>query len=176
MSGELIEALEKIARELTGAKRRELRPEFDLLSSSLGLSADEAKHLSWPLPSWPKRGEAARAKDDALRYSVDFGYGDQPDHRDFAATFEQVRKLLNYTRDSCKVAFGTGRGKVERLKRPTKLGPCVITRLPHPIELKDFPSVFPLQVKLDEAPAKGLQVTVDAAGRKRVVPRHGNKY
>src|SRR3546814_15714858 len=82
------------------------------------------------------------------RYAVDFGHGDRPDHRNFAAMFEQVRKLLNYTKDSCKVAFGTAKGRIDRTQRATKLGPCVITRLPHPIELKDFPDVLPFQVKL----------------------------
>lgn len=176
MSTELVEALERIARELTGSKRLQLKDEFALLSEQLGLDPDLTRHLSWPLPSWPSRGENSITRDDVYRYAVDFGHGDRPDHRNFAATFEQVRKLLNYTKDSCKVAFGTAKGRIDRTQRATKLGPCIITRLPHPIELKDFPDVLPFQVKLDEQGDGKPQVKVDAQGRKRVVPRHGNRY
>lgn len=172
----LVEALESLARDLPGGKRLAHKADFELLSEALGLEPTRTKHLSWPLPSWPSRGESSVTRDDAYRYAVDFGYGDRPDHRNFAATFEQVRKLLNYTRDSCKVAFGTAKGRIDRTQRPTKLGPCVITRLPHVIELKNFPDVLPFQVKLDEAPQAGTKVIVDDAGRKRVKPRHGNRY
>lgn len=144
MSNEIVEALEKISRELMGAKRRELEPEFKLLSDALGLDPSLTKHLSWPLPSWPKRGEAANAKDDVLRYLVDFGYGDRPDHRNYLASFEEVRQLLRYTRDSCKVAFGTGRGKVDRTQRATRLGPCMIIRLPTSVDLEKYPGALRL--------------------------------
>lgn len=168
--------LEALAHAIPLAKRKELGEHFNRLGAACGLAAEALRHLTWPTPSWPSRGENSVTRDDVYRYAVDFGHGDRPDHRNFAATFEQVRKLLNYTKDSCKVAFGTAKGRIDRTQRATKLGPCVITRLPHPIELKDFPDVLPFQVKLDEQGDGKLQVKVDAQGRKRVVPRHGNRY
>ena len=169
MSHEVVEALERISRELMGSKRRELEPEFKLLSDALGLDPSLTKHLSWPLPSWPKRGEAASSKDDALRYLVDFGYGDQPDHRNYLASFEEVRQLLRYTRDSCKVAFGTGRGKVDRTQRPTRLGPCVIHRLPLAVDVEKYPDALRLSDRELE-----LFPPARPDGRKTYV--RGNKY
>lgn len=142
--------LEAVAHEVPLAKRRELGDVFNRLAVQLGLAADEVKHLTWPAAAWPSRGESSVTRDDALRYLIDFGHGDEPDHRDFVATFEEVRHLLNYTRDSCKVAFGTHKGKIDRTQRPTKLGPCIIHRLPAPIQLSDYPSAVPLQVKVEE--------------------------
>lgn len=166
----LVEALEKVSRELMGSKRRELEPEFKLLSAELGLDPSLTQHLSWPLPSWPKRGEASSAKDSVLRYLVDFGHGDRPDHHDYLATFEEVRKLLNYTRDSCKVAFGTSRGKIDRTQRATRLGPCVIFRLPAAVDI----SAYPLAKRLSDR-EELLNGPTQAAGGKKSYVR-GNKY
>ena len=169
MSNELVEALEKISRELMGSKRRELEPEFKLLSDALGLDPSLTKHLSWPLPSWPKRGESSRSKDDALRYLVDFGHGERPDHRNYLATFEEVRQLLRYTRDSCKVAFGTNRGKIDRTQRATRLGPCIIFRLPTAVDILKYPDARRLSDRENDlfAPAR-------PDGKKSYV--RGNKY
>jgi len=169
VSNEIVEALERISRELMGSKRRKLEPEFKLLSDALGLDPSLTKHLSWPLPSWPKRGEAASSKDDELRYLVDFGYGDQPDHRNYLASFEEVRQLLRYTRDSCKVAFGIGRGKVDRTQRPTRLGPCVIHRLPMAVDIEKYPGALRLSDRELE-----LFPPARPDGRKTYV--RGNKY
>lgn len=169
MSNEFVEALERISRELTGSKRRKLEAEFKLLSDALGLDPSLTKHLSWPLPSWPKRGEAASSKADALRYLVDFGYGDQPDHRTYLASFDEVAELLHYTPGSCKVAFGTGKGKVDRTQRPTRLGPCVIHRLPLAVDIEKYPDALRLRNReLDLFPPARPD------GRKTYI--RGNKY
>lgn len=169
MSNEFVGALERISRELTGSKRRKLEAEFKLLSDALGLDPSLTKHLSWPLPSWPKRGEAASSKADALRYLVDFGYGDQPDHRTYLASFDEVAELLHYTPGSCKVAFGTGKGKVDRTQRPTRLGPCVVHRLPMAVDIEKYPDALRLRDReLDLFPPARPD------GRKTYV--RGNKY
>lgn len=139
MSDEHLKNLEALAHAIPLVKRKDLGEVFNSLATNLGLTPREVQHLTWPAPSWPSRGEASLSNDDVFRYLVDFAHGDRPDHRDYIATFEEVRKLLKYTRDSCKVAFGTNRGKIDRTQRPTKLGPCIITRLPTKIDPADYP-------------------------------------
>lgn len=162
--------LEALSYAIPLAKRKELKPEFDRLAEALGLSPDESKHLTWPAPSWPKRAEAANSKDDALRYLVDFGHGERPDHRSYLATFEEVRQLLRYTRDSCKVAFGTGRGKVDRTQRATRLGPCIIFRLPAEVDISQYPDARRLSDREND-----LFQPATTSGGKRLRFK-GNKY
>jgi hypothetical protein len=168
--------LETLAREIPLAKRKDLGEVFAQLGAELGLAQDQLNHLTWPTPAWPNRGESSKSRDDALRYLVDFSYGETPDHRSFVATFEQVRKFLNYTKGSCKVAFGSNKGVVDRTQRPTRLGPCKIIRLPTELDLAEHPTAVLFQVKLDEAGDGRTRVELTASGRKRVVPKHGNRY
>ncbi len=161
--------LETLAHAIPLAKRKELGDVFNRLAEQLELTADDVKHLVWPTPSWPSRGESSLARTDALRYLVDFGYGDQPDHRNYLASFDEVAKLLRYTPGSCKVAFGTGKGKVDRTQRPTRLGPCVIHRLPAAVDAEKYPDALRLRDReLDLFPPARPD------GRKTYV--RGNKY
>ena len=162
--------LEALAHGIPLAKRRELGDVFNRLAASLQLSSEEVKHLTWPTPSWPSRGESSLTRADAFRYLVDFGYGDRPDHRNYLATFEEVRRLLKYTVGSCKVAFGTGKGKVDRTERATRLGPCVIHRLPDVVDISKYPEARRLQDRENDLFAPATTV-----GGKRVRFK-GNKY
>ena len=154
MTTESLRDLEEIARAISLMRRKELRSTFASLASKLGLQPGDVSHLTQPAAAWPRRAESLKARGDELRYRVDFSYGDNPDHRPFVASFEEVRALLSYTRDSCKVAFGTNRGVVDRSgqtgRKTTRLGPCVITRLPEPINLSEHPGVLRLDVKAAE--------------------------
>lgn len=160
--------LEALAHAIPLAKRKELGESFNRLAEALAIKLEDCRHLTWPTPSWPNRGEGG-TKDSALRYVVDFGYGDRPDHRDYLASFEEVRKLLNYTRDSCKVAFGTNKGKVDRTQRSTRLGPCVIHRLPAAVDAEQYPNALRLSDR------EAVVFPAQRPGGKKSYAR-GNKY
>lgn len=167
---ESLRDLEALAHDIPLAKRRELGDVFARLADALQLPREETRHLTWPTPSWPSRGESSLTRADAFRYLVDFGYGERPDHRNYLATFEEVRRLLKYTVGSCKVAFGTGKGKVDRTDRPTRLGPCVIHRLPDVVDLSKHPEARRLSDREND-----LFASVTTAGGKRLRVK-GNKY
>lgn len=162
--------LEALAHGIPLAKRRELGDVFNRLADSLQLTHDDVKHLTWPTPSWPSRGESSLTRNDALRYLVDFGYGDRPDHGNYLATFDEVRKLLKYTVGSCKVAFGTGKGKVDRTQRATRLGPCVIHRLPDVVDIEKYPG----SKRLSDREAIVFPPAKTVGSKKSYV--RGNKY
>lgn len=169
MSSDRLTDLEALAHAIPLAKRRELGEVFSRLADNLGLSGDDVKHLTWPTPSWPNRGESSLTRKDALRYLVDFNYGESPDARNYLATFDEVCRLLKYTPGSCKVAFGTGRGKVDRTTRATRLGPCMIMRLPDVVDITKHPGTLRLADR--EA---SLFAAKPAGGRKSYA--RGNKY
>lgn len=148
--GKIIAALESIARSLTAKQRADNSEHFKLLGESLKLKHEEYRHLCWPLPAWPGRPNRADKFRSEYRFIIDFSYGENPDSRPVIATFEEVCKFLNYTPGSCKVSFVTGRNTVDRRKRPTILGPCVITKIPMEIPEDERHSFITYAQKYEE--------------------------
>lgn len=164
----IIDLIETLMRNVSQAKRKELQPELQRLSELLGRSPNTLDYLMYNVANWPSsRGRQATE----IRYHVDFGHGDHPDHRLYGATFEEIRALLRYTPASCKVAFGTGGGKVDRTKRPTRLGACIITKLPEVVNAADYPQMLRLSDKETERQASHVPST-----RARKTRLSGNKY
>lgn len=152
-SQSIIDIIETLMRNVSQAKRKDLQPELQRLSELLGRSPNTLDYLMHNVANWPSsRGRQATE----IRYHVDFSHGERPDHRLYGATFEEVRALLRYTPASCKVAFGTGGGKVDRTKRSTRLGPCIITKLPEAVNAADYPQMLRLKDKEDERRASNF--------------------
>lgn len=124
----IMDEVVELARELTQAKRQNNLSRFKSIAALLGLAPEQFDYLKHNVAQWPDRLSRGSTE---LRYLVDFGHGDQPDYSNYLATFDEVAKLLRYTPGSCKVAFNSSPNRqVDRRRRPTKLGPCIITRLP----------------------------------------------
>jgi hypothetical protein len=134
VQNDVLSHLDAILREVSLENRIARKVSIEALLTALGLDPKLYGYFFKRVSYWP----AALNRDSDLRYVVDFDHGDTPEPGHWLASFEEVRALLKYTPGSMKVAFGAGRGKVERVRKPTKLGACVIYRLtevPPPEEL-----------------------------------------
>lgn len=134
----------ELVRDLPQAKRYAHVERVKSIAQELGLKPDDFEFVKLNVARWPDR---ANRRSTEIRFGVDFGYGDRPDHRLYGATFDEVAKLLRYTPESCRVAFTTAKqGRVDRTgTRQTRLGPCVVTKLPQAINPADYPTMRRLQ-------------------------------
>lgn len=131
--------IESIMRDVPQSKRVQHVEKIKELAESFGMDPERYNFFKFNVSRWPA---AELRRTTEIRYHVDFAHGEHPDHRLYGATFEEVRALLNYTPESCRVAFNTSRGnRVERVKKPTRLGPCVITKLPYAVSPGDYPNM-----------------------------------
>lgn len=162
--GELVE----VARALSQTKRKENLVHFKSIAILLGLDPEQYNYLARNVAAWPDR----LARDSTeLKYLVDFAYDNPPDHGNYVATFEEVAKLLKYTPGSCRVAFNSSPDKkVDRTRRPTRLGPCMVIRLDEPVD-----PAHPQVKRLSEREElKFPKPKVDAKGR--VLRARGRAY
>lgn len=159
----------ELVRDLPQAKRYAHVERVKSIAQELGLKPDDFEFVKLNVARWPDR---ANRRSTEIRFSVDFGYGDRADHRLYGATFDEVAKLLRYTPESCRVAFTTAKqGRVDRTgTRQTKLGPCVVTKLPQAVNPADYPTMRRLQDREADLFAR----PAPAGGKKSYV--RGNKY
>lgn len=127
----ILDEVLELVRELPQSKRREQLPRVKRIATLLGKDAEQLNYVAANVARWPDR---LGANNTELRYLVDFDHGDRPDPRPYLATFNEVTRLLRYTDASCKVAFNSSQNHlVDRTRRPTRLGPCVVTKLSSPV-------------------------------------------
>lgn len=135
----------ELMRDMTHARRRDQLDRCKSIATALGLDPKRYDFLALNVARWPDR--VARDSNE-LRYLVDFDHGDTPDARVFLATFDEVCKLLKYTTGSCRVAFNTNaKHQVDRTRRATAYGPCVVTKLDQPVDLSTMPHAHRLTEK-----------------------------
>lgn len=166
---ELMNEVLELIRDLPQAKRYAHVERVKSIAEKLGLKPEEFEFVKLNVARWPDR---ANRRSTEIRFGVDFAYGDQPDHRLYGATFDEVAKLLRYTPESCRVAFTTAKqGRVDRTgTRQTRLGPCVVTKLPQAINPADYPTMRRLQDREND-----LFAPATTTGGKRLRFK-GNKY
>lgn len=171
MSGEveLMGEVLELVRDLQQAKRLAHVERVKAIAKSLGLEPADYEFVKLNVAKWPDR---ANRRSQEIRFGVDFGYGEQPDHQLYGATFDEVARLLRYTPESCRVAFTTAQNnRVDRTgKRQTKLGPCVITKLESAVAVSDYPHMRRLKDREEQ-----LNGPAQAVGGKKSYAR-GNKY
>lgn len=166
---EVMNKVVELMRGLTQAKRSENLQLAREIAEGLGLNPADYDFLKLNVSKWP----ANLSRDSTeIRYGVDFGYGEQPDHRLYGATFDEVAKLLRYTPQSCRVSFNTAKNnKIDRTgRRQTRLGPCVVTKLSEVINPADYPTMRRLSDREND-----LFQPATTAGGKRLRFK-GNKY
>lgn len=165
---DVMTVIENIMRDVSQAKRANHVAAIKDVAQSLGLDPKNYDFFGYNVARWPSN---LQRQETEIRFHVDFAHGDNPDHRLYGATFEEVRALLRYTPASCRVAFNTAKdSRVDRTgRRQTKLGPCIITKLPEVINAADYPHMLRLADKQAELAPK-----VDARGRKSYAK--GNRY
>lgn len=152
--------IEQIMRDVPQAKREKHVAKIKEVATQLELDASQYDFFKYNVTRWPRSTERHKTE---IRFHVDFAFGDNPDHQLYGATFEEVRALLGYSPESCRVAFNSVRGnKVERISRPTRLGPCVVTKLAHAVDPARHPGMKRLS---DREAARALKGW-----------RRGNKY
>lgn len=149
--------LTDVVRDLSQANRKAHLSRLKVIAQLLGLDPEDYNYFARNVAEWPDR---LFRDSTEIKYLVDFGYADPPDHRLYGATFEEVCKLLRYTPGSCRVAFSTKPDKrVDRSQRGTKLGKCMITRLPDVVNPDDYPQMRRLKDReVDLFPPKSAVV------------------
>lgn len=163
MNETILDEVLELVRELPQAKRREQLPRVKRIATMLDKDAEGLNYVASNLSRWPNR---LKANEVELRYLVDFDHGDRPDPRPYLATFNEVARLLRYTDNSCKVAFNSNpEHAVDRRRRPTRLGPCIVTKLDD-------------EVLPEQAGAAGRLSDREAVLRAKGPAKHarGNKY
>lgn len=165
---ELMSEVLELVRDLPQAKRYIHAERVKSIAERLGLKPEDYEFVKLNVSKWPSR---ANRNSTEIRFGVDFGYGDEPDHRLYGATFDEVAKLLRYTPESCRVAFTTAKqGRVDRSTRGTRLGPCIITKLPQAVDPADYPTMRRLKDREDDR--LGERTIIGG----RVMQFRGNKY
>lgn len=133
---QLINGLDALLRLMTLQNRIVHFPVVAELIKATGGDPKDYEYFMRNVSHWPA---AVNRASEEYRFAVDFDVGGNQDVNVYVATAAEICLLLKYTPASLKVSMSTGRGKIDRTQRGSRLGPCVVKKLDAPLNLADYP-------------------------------------